>query len=1630
MPKLPEKIEKLVFIKTNKKVIIDKIYYKFPNIVSVKNISFREDPIIKSAQSVDFSMNLFALPDFEDNFFYKAKFFDLHLNKNNKIIDIQKLYAYKKQDKVKIKANYATIRLYLQYNLKQKDGDIQLKILNFKKAKFISKKIFNLLEFLGCDTRQLEQFKDVKGKILFDLSTSFQWPLVSYKDLSINGHIITEKLGFDFNKYNIEYLTSILRIKNSQYSLKNAYFNINDTFVHFDINGNNIFKKPEKINANIQEFDFNKFINLSPLIPHTIKNKPNIYLAFKETLKGYSGTIESSKCSGNIYNIFSYDLDPFELSIEDNILKISRVKLKSTELGAVTLDGQFSSKFYELSLTVKKELILDQLMANYQAIDSLKIKSLALKIDNKDKKKITMTADAKLLLRTALTKEVLEPVFSIRKNADEVTVKLIDKNQKILDFKGKIKNNLLLVSAATIDFFNNGKIKTVGNIPLTINDKFELSLTGSKIYLGFINDFIQKANLKTNFKIRLEGAINNLKMDSDIDIFGKGVKANILAKYQNNKLIIKQILIGKILKVDGYYDLQKNKINFKSKLNGIKVSFFLKTAKSFNLISDKQYQLFKQHLKNQTVRGNISLNNRGLFIDIKLRDREHNLVINFKAIWQDGHLKITELKFFQNRELKGLFQGELTNLTGYFDNLILDKKQYSFKLNLKDEQLTLKNIKVDTLTFNKLTANLEINKQLKVSNIMLDDLLSGDLLLKQTLSGIIRLNNFPYKKINLTTDIQVSGTLISPILNTKNLKVDFDNMEINTDFEYKNKRITFNQGKLSIGKMKKINFKGNIIARNKFNLWLTLDDVSSTLLDKLKKQYKEVELFKYFKAEMINGRVYLSKNYNQYYTSLNLKLKKGRIWKFDTDTLTLKASYDQHKLQIIYAELNKAKSELKLTDKSYFIPRNGLLKLDFYMKDWQMFNIYKGLGSGVISGTLKNKIFHAKLYGKNYWFNKYNFRDKFLKIDYRKKQLKLGYQYFSAQVDFTEKGVHIEDLSYKNLDKELYLKGDISKEKDIGIVFKTKNIDASILTRFLKTGFHLQGLTNINVRATGTLTDPKIEVLGNIQNGNFANMLDFDSLETYIAIKKDNILIKELNIKSGKNYWITAMGLIPFPLIKTEEVLNSVAKNKMFLNIKTRKAKLAILKNILGEDFIKKPKGAFDFDLTLSNSIKNPKYQGSIKIKNGSFGFNEGLKSLKDVNAQLDFDSSVVYISSFNARVGKGVLIVSGYLGLEKFGISNFNITFNMPFDQGIEVELNSLKIPQSSILKVIPAAPSKGDIRGRVNLSGNQQEYKIQGKLDIDDASFTYPPDKGEDADSGDNLDFAYFMKGADLDLKLTAGSNVWFENKFVNLGIEGAMELKKSKDDLKINGAFDIIRGDITYMNRYLKVNEGHFAIVDNEPTIELQAETYIQKYDANFNRQIDDTILLYIDKSKLSDINFRFESQNYPNTTSEEAMGLAFSGGVTEDMSSEYKENYMRQEFFKLIDSSLATPFVKMLVKKTGLVDFVKVNTNIVEKSINQNIYDVNKEYNDHILLGSSFMFGKYLNSNLFVSYLFWLEETADTEDENALAVQHELAAKLKLRKNLYLKGVLEIDKANNRDDKQIQIEYMLPIGRRKK
>jgi len=273
-----------------------------------------------------------------------------------------------------------------------------------------------------------------------------------------------------------------------------------------------------------------------------------------------------------------------------------------------------------------------------------------------------------------------------------------------------------------------------------------------------------------------------------------------------------------------------------------------------------------------------------------------------------------------------------------------------------------------------------------------------------------------------------------------------------------------------------------------------------------------------------------------------------------------------------------------------------------------------------------------------------------------------------------------------------------------------------------------------------------------------------------------------------------------------------------------------------------------------------------------------------------------------------------------------------------------------------------------------------------LENTYFTYPPRAEDTKDL--NLDF---LNPAVWNLEIKAGKNTWYQNRFAEVQVQGHMRLTGPTKDLTVNGAITSTKGEISYLGATFIVKEATVECINDELFLEARAECPIQ----------DDTIVLVVERGKWGKVKPKFISRSNPEMTEQEALVKA-TGLDSLRFSTEEGSTLLRKELLKLIDSSLASPLIKSILRSTGLVDVVKVDTGRAQKPaerLNSSEATKGREINS-LLEGTEITFGKYLSSDLYLGYKLQFEEGF----LNKLELRHEVELLYRLKRGISLKGKL--------------------------
>ncbi|MFH1714824.1 MAG: hypothetical protein ABH857_01340 [Elusimicrobiota bacterium] len=990
-----------------------------------------------------------------------------------------------------------------------------------------------------------------------------------------------------------------------------------------------------------------------------------------------------------------------------------------------------------------------------------------------------------------------------------------------------------------------------------------------------------------------------------------------------------------------------------------------------------------------------------------------------------------------------------------------DTGDYRGKINLTD-------VGFKDLVFDSAGVNFVFQKKiLLIDEINVNDEVSGNLKIdfnkNSALSGEIEADSNRFKELislagiktvdpgalgSLSGVITIGGTLLSPIIEVSGLRFLLKDKEHNLsgtcDITYNLGTFIIDSGKLVLDSGLPLRFGGNI------NTTVSADD---TLIMKFEigmdyfdsQKLQSIILLPNVLTGELTGNIEIEKHKEQILINNNLTLSNGAIAGIACGGLkgqiALRRAVDSN-IYLNNFEWQDNKGVLRFKEGSYIsLPKDDSpsCALNMHFTNWNFFGICRGFGSARVNGTWhdRTKEFRGDIVTESLWAKKYNFFRKRVQFSFSKNIMTFfpneDGKGLSGAINFGEKAVEFLGIKAQDKGNVIFtLDGSYYRDGRLDIKSQGSRSPAQFLSGMFHFGLMIYGDMNYSFTVAGDVTQPDINMNLDISKGAI-DILSFDSAKASFDLKKDGVTIHECLITGDKRYKMDVKGNVPFPLVESEK--ENVLKQKMDVSINMYETNLGILKSLFGDTFTKADGGAA-FNLHLGNTIYEPVMSGAVNIENGSFSLIDGIRSMKNLKLEGVLDNNILTLSTCIGQIGQGILETSGTMMFKNFKLDAFDLIFKTSLDKGVSLALDYLMIPQSTFFdKIMPSVPSKGELKGEISLFGRPEEYYLKGNVLIENTHFTYPPrEPGKEKlweeqkeVSDESSAFTDFLLGANWNLKMDAGANTWYENDMVNVVIEGRFHFFGPGSEIVTNGKVDVLRGDIQYLGKTFTVKSADFEMRSNEPYVSVNAEMPISRMEPRFTGPVEDVIILNIEKSKLSEIKPMFRSKNYPETSPESAMNLAFTGTEIEQLNSEEKQVYLRHEFLKLIDSTFTSPIIRGLLKKTGLVDVVSFRTALVQQGVgSSDTFETDSQKRAttaQLLEGSELMLGKYIHPQIFLSYSLGLEQG----EENALDMRHELEASYRLKRNVYLKGMVESQK-DKESDKRVSVEYQIPFGKK--
>ncbi|MFN3966898.1 MAG: translocation/assembly module TamB domain-containing protein, partial [Endomicrobiia bacterium] len=494
----------------------------------------------------------------------------------------------------------------------------------------------------------------------------------------------------------------------------------------------------------------------------------------------------------------------------------------------------------------------------------------------------------------------------------------------------------------------------------------------------------------------------------------------------------------------------------------------------------------------------------------------------------------------------------------------------------------------------------------------------------------------------------------------------------------------------------------------------------------------------------------------------------------------------------------------------------------------------------------------------------------------------------------------------------------------------------------------------------------------------------------------------------------------------------SISEEKIDISFQLEKGDLSILETAF--DDIKSAEGKIESRLRISGKLSQPQLGGYFIVTDGEINSKKHFNTLRKLNIGIIFSDNKLEIKEFSGRIGDGKFEITGYLVFgEMFEIEEYNLSLETPEKKGLKIFIPELPIPIGQFFKTTKLEElirnySFGEPHASLKLVGKKDNVLFKGYIKLDNTHFSYPPPKGS---SKGKLLLGPLAK-ANWDIEIRAGENTWYESELMSANITGSLRITGPYSDLTTNGKIESTKGSINYINKIYEIKHLIFEVIDDECFLQGRAETsavFSSRELPTPGTQIGTItttkkigkVEMNIPRAPLGEIVPQFSSKEYPDMESEKLLQATY--GITEDMNARERDILFRKQLIQLIDSSLASPLARNLLRKSGIVDSLRVSYSpFFEKDTVQTDTTGSPTVLE-MFSGTRYMVEKYLTGDLLLGYAITLGEL-----QKKLDLRHEFELQYRWKGNIFIRGIYgyEPRKTPEREDWQIRVEPQWRFG----
>jgi len=411
-------------------------------------------------------------------------------------------------------------------------------------------------------------------------------------------------------------------------------------------------------------------------------------------------------------------------------------------------------------------------------------------------------------------------------------------------------------------------------------------------------------------------------------------------------------------------------------------------------------------------------------------------------------------------------------------------------------------------------------------------------------------------------------------------------------------------------------------------------------------------------------------------------------------------------------------------------------------------------------------------------------------------------------ISIDSSGYEFDKISLKRPVGHVSWSGRVNYDETLDITISGTKINIRPWVALLDTTYQIGGRLSGQVNIGGTFAEPLIDYRGRIDSLSYEGLVLGD-LTAAVDYADERLDIDSLTIKSPQGYYV-ARGYFPINLSLTE-VPERLPDKEQSIFITAKDLRFDFISLVFEE--IENMTGEFAATLKMTGTPQKPLIEGRATVKNGEIKLYDLINPLEEFDLNLRMADRVITIEHAAAICKNG----------GKKGTINALGTI-------IINSINELDYNVAVTAKNFPAHYELGDVQAVIDA-----DLSIDGVTpptvsgDVNVIEVRYRENFAEETEGWIILSSLQSENSWDLNLNVTAGSNLWIKNDDIDAELAGELNFVREAGSYRYLGSMEVLRGKGYLAGRIFRIEPGGIISYEDieypNPRLDIYASTKIR-------------------------------------------------------------------------------------------------------------------------------------------------------------------------------------------------------------